>query len=1005
MSPVLSPSSVALTSNITISDLDGDILTYSEQSGPVLVDQGAAASLSTEIESFAEVILTVAIAGMAPTQILSVRDQGAGPGQISFQNGVIKYNGTAIGEVTGGTGTPLTITLSTSDIGAVEALLHNLTYEDVGDAPETTSRISIAFSDDSGVLANAEVSVNTTQVNDPVKAGNDVFALAAGDVRIGNVTDNDFDPDQPSEPALFDVVSFNAGETYRDPLPGEEMIGVPIVGIYGTLTLYADGSFTYAADNTSSIPAGERAIDVFSYAIKGLDGSQATAKITFDVTGSDSFQIANLDGDTLTYPEHSVPLLLDTGEAALVNGTLATFDGVVLTVSVDQASGSEVFSVISEGSGAGQINVLTGGVLTFGGEEIGLLTSEPGGLLSVVFNAFASADALTALLRRIAYADASEAPSDKAVAITLAQGDTILSISHLTVLAENAADDPVAGDDIGTVTAGSSLAGRVGENDYDPDDAGAALTVIGFSAGSSAADPQAMPGASVQGAFGTLILNENGTYTYFANNSGSIPVGGAAQDVFTYRIVSSAGGEASAKITITVENPPVVTLFTFSNFDGDALNYREQSGPILVDQDAVVTADGIGWSGVKLTISIGGAVSGESLGLLNQGSGAGQVGVSGSNVSFSGDTIGTLVQSSAASLELSLNETASDAAISAVLRSVQYNNLLEILTPTARTIVVTASIGTQVFGSDSATFQLTPVDDPLLPVADANVVLEDATISGNVVGNDIDPDRPSPLSPIISVLGAASGTTIPSPQSMTSPLVLTGLYGTLTLSSDGSFIYRADHADDLIFGESARDVFTYLARNDTGDEASTTVTFEITGADEIKIGGASADILTGGRGADVLKGLGGNDRLYGGDGNDILLGGAGRDKLDGGLGNDTLNGASGIDTLKGNKGKDVFVFDSRNGVGDTVLDFKVKEDKIHLSGKAFGLKKGTLKAKSFLKINGGSPVSADSDDRIIYDRSKGLLYADLDGTGSKPAILLAIFKNKPDLGLKDFFII
>ncbi|WP_201837372.1 hypothetical protein [Microvirga zambiensis] len=124
----------------------------------------------------------------------------------------------------------------------------------------------------------------------------------------------------------------------------------------------------------------------------------------------------------------------------------------------------------------------------------------------------------------------------------------------------------------------------------------------------------------------------------------------------------------------------------------------------------------------------------------------------------------------------------------------------------------------------------------------------------------------------------------------------------------------------------------------------------------------------------------------------------------GSMGADILNGKGGIDMLKGNKGRDAFVFDSRSGGVDTILDFKVKEDKIHLVDKVFGMRKGKMNAEAFVKFK-GSPTASESDDRILYDQSKGRLYVDLDGSGGKDPVLFAILKNKPNLGVKDFFIV
>ena len=128
-------------------------------------------------------------------------------------------------------------------------------------------------------------------------------------------------------------------------------------------------------------------------------------------------------------------------------------------------------------------------------------------------------------------------------------------------------------------------------------------------------------------------------------------------------------------------------------------------------------------------------------------------------------------------------------------------------------------------------------------------------------------------------------------------------------------------------------------------------------------------------------------------------------KIVGSLGADTLNGRGGADILAGGKGRDAFVFDRPKAGPDKVLDFKVGEDMIHLVGKAFGLPKGALGADAFLSTKGGAPKAHDAEDRVLYDRSKGYLYFDADGTGGKAAVLVASFKGKPDLALKDFLIV
>ena len=69
-----------------------------------------------------------------------------------------------------------------------------------------------------------------------------------------------------------------------------------------------------------------------------------------------------------------------------------------------------------------------------------------------------------------------------------------------------------------------------------------------------------------------------------------------------------------------------------------------------------------------------------------------------------------------------------------------------------------------------------------------------------------------------------------------------GTYGTLHLNSDGSYFYTASAAfDALTAGQSASDAFNVTVGSSNGGSASTTLTFNITGADDTPV--AVADIV------------------------------------------------------------------------------------------------------------------------------------------------------------------
>lgn len=209
------------------------------------------------------------------------------------------------------------------------------------------------------------------------------------------------------------------------------------------------------------------------------------------------------------------------------------------------------------------------------------------------------------------------------------------------------------------------------------------------------------------------------------------------------------------------------------------------------------------------------------------------------------------------------------------------------------------------------------------------------------------------------------------------------------------------------------------------------------GGDDKLDGGAGNDILDGGTGNDVLIGgigidtaafsgvtgatvnlaittvqatgygsdsFSGIENLSGGSGADRFTGNASANSLYGNVGNDTLNGGLGADVLSGGAGRDVFVFDTRLSPGnvDKILGYVVADDTIHLDNKYMTkLKAGRLASSAFWK---GSKAH-DSNDRIIYDSSKGYLYYDADGTGSSKQVLIATMTKNLKMTYGEFYVI
>ena len=150
------------------------------------------------------------------------------------------------------------------------------------------------------------------------------------------------------------------------------------------------------------------------------------------------------------------------------------------------------------------------------------------------------------------------------------------------------------------------------------------------------------------------------------------------------------------------------------------------------------------------------------------------------------------------------------------------------------------------------------------------------------------------------------------------------------------------------------------------------------------VGNALGNTIKGNAGKNVLKGLAGNDKLWGG------------------LGNDTLYGGT---------GKDVFVFSTKPNKKtnlDKIVDFNVKDDTFWLDnavfkklGKGTELKPGKLN-KAFFTIGDSAK---DANDYLVYDNKKGVLYYDVDGSGSKAAVEIATVKKGLKISAADFMVV
>ncbi|MEQ9931372.1 Ig-like domain-containing protein [Pectobacterium parvum] len=170
----------------------------------------------------------------------------------------------------------------------------------------------------------------------------------------------------------------------------------------------------------------------------------------------------------------------------------------------------------------------------------------------------------------------------------------------------------------------------------------------------------------------SAIINQNGT-----SSSGGTTYNLAAADDWNGPITGGNIADLTGNgITVSGFNAaPVI-----GNLNGDGVNFTEGASPISLDAggNATVTdADSADFNGgsVRVAITTNRNSSEDVLGIMNLGTGSGQIGVSGSNVTYGGVVIGTFTGGTGNNdLVVALNASATPTAVQALVRALSYQN-------------------------------------------------------------------------------------------------------------------------------------------------------------------------------------------------------------------------------------------------------------------------------------------------------------------------------------------
>ena len=335
------------------------------------------------------------------------------------------------------------------------------------------------------ILNDAPLGINDTNALDPVIEAGGVGNATPGDAgAIGNVLTNDTDPDS----TLGDTRIVSGIRTGTEVAGGAltAVAGVTVVaGIYGSLLINTDGSYTYTLDNddadTQLLAGGAIAVEAFTYRVADAKGATDLAQLSITVTGTNDAPVA-VAGSSVDYIENDAAAAI-APTIAITDADTASLASATVSITGNFATGQDVLGFVNQNGITG--NYDTGsGILALTGTAT--LAQYQAALASVTY--FNSSDNPAISSRTISFVandgTTDSAPATATVTITPVNDAPVANPVDLGAIAEDSGGY--------LITAAQLLAGVT-----DVDGPAASITALTLTSGN-----------------GTLIDNGNGTWTY-----------------------------------------------------------------------------------------------------------------------------------------------------------------------------------------------------------------------------------------------------------------------------------------------------------------------------------------------------------------------------------------------------------------------------------------------------------------------------------------------------------
>ncbi|WP_433735126.1 BapA/Bap/LapF family large adhesin [Pseudomonas monteilii] len=468
--------------------------------------------------------------------------------------------------VAAGTTVDPTLTLTTN---SVLALLNNSTFTlQVKDA--TGAWVTLATGNTQGLLdlivlpLGLQVDIGTLQAGDyrltvgsggiglitNVTTSLDITATSlteftgTGTATTGNVitdvgTDGTVDARGPDSAAVLQV--------FKDGSYVAAGSATTVQGLYGTLVIRADGSYTYTPNGS---PSSVGKVDVFSYQLVHANGLSDSANLYVRI---DSPQATEVWSD-INYgaPATVVDAVNDVGfsHLTLVNrvDTSSSSLGTLSLPVIGTRQATYTTAVAADTTANLQVVVNSTNLLSLlNGTTIELLKLNPATGQYVLVQSVPGSSLVSLLGGGAAYTFQNQGTGTYHIRVTAGGIGLLSSITtsvnatttHLTEFVVSSA----------TTATGNLLA---------DDTVGSALTVLSVLTAANTYTIPGYNGVSVAGTYGTLLVHADGSYTYTLN-SGLTSTAVGQHDTFTYELTHPNGTTDTATLTINLDNAAGLT--------------------------------------------------------------------------------------------------------------------------------------------------------------------------------------------------------------------------------------------------------------------------------------------------------------------------------------------------------------------------------------------------------------------------------------------------------------